>query len=135
MILASPERIAEYTARGWWGTTTLDQGFRDIGARLPTREAVVDASNREALTDGVPRRLSYAQLEAEVARMAAVLHARGLRPDDIVVVQLVNSVEQYAVYLACLRLGLVVSPVPVQYREHELEHILGLTGARAVVTA
>ncbi len=135
MILASPERIAEFTARGWWGTTTLDQGFRDIVARLPAREAVVDAPNREALTDGAPRRLSYAQLEAEVARMAAVLHARGLRPDDIVVVQLVNSVEQFVVYLACLRLGLIVSPVPVQYREHELDHILGLTGARAVVTA
>lgn len=76
MILASPERIAEYTARGWWGTTTLDQGFRAIVARHPQREAVVDAPNREALTDGAPRRLSYAQLEAEVARMAAA----GWRP-------------------------------------------------------
>jgi acyl-CoA synthetase (AMP-forming)/AMP-acid ligase II len=39
------------------------------------------------------------------------------------------------VYLACLRLGLIVSPVPVQYREFELRHILALTQARAVVTA
>lgn len=135
MILASPERIAEFTARGWWGTRTLDEGFLDVVARHPQREAVVDAPNREALTDGAPRRLSYAELAAEVERMAAVLHARGLTRDDIVVVQLVNSVEQFAVYLACLRLGLIVSPVPVQYREHELDHILALTGARAVVTA
>ena len=135
MILASPERIAEFTARGWWGTRTLDEAFLDIVARHPGREAVVDPPNREALTDGAPRRLSYAQLADEVERMAAVLHAGGLKRDDIVVVQLVNSVEQFAVYLACLRLGLIVSPVPVQYREHELDHILGLTGARAAVTA
>ena len=135
MILASPERIAEYSARGWWGTRTLDEGFLDVVARHPQREAVVDAPNRELLTDGAPRRLSYAQLAAEVERMATVLHARGLQRDDIVLVQLVNSVEQFAVYLACMRLGIVVSPVPVQYREHELDQIVGLTGARAVITA
>ena len=45
-------------------------------------------------------------------------YAGGLKRDDIVVVQLVNSVEQFAVYLACLRLGLIVSPVPVQYRKY-----------------
>ena len=135
MILARPEHIAHYTAQGWWGTQTLDAQFRAVAARHPQREAVVDAPNREQLTDGPPRRLSYAALADEVARMAAVLHAQRLRTDDIVVVQLVNSVEQYSVYLACLRLGLIVSPVPVQYREFELQHILGLTGARAVVTA
>ena len=55
--------------------------------------------------------------------------------DDIVCVQLPNCVELPAVYLACLRLGIVVTPVPVQYREHELEHILGITQPRAIVTA
>ena len=44
-----------------------------------------------------------------------------------------NCVEQFAVYLACLRLGVVVTPVPVQYREHELSHILEATGAVAVI--
>ena len=51
-----------------------------------------------------------------------------------IVVQLPNCVEQFAVYLACARLGLIVSPVPVQYREHELAQILRLTAAAAVVT-
>lgn len=135
MILASPDRIAEYTAQGWWGTRTLHAGFSDVVVRHPQREAAVDAPNRETLTDGAPRRLSYAQLSAEVDRLAVRLHRLGLQRDDIVIVQLVNSVEQFVVYLACLKLGLIVSPVPVQYREHELEQILALTQARAVVTA
>jgi acyl-CoA synthetase (AMP-forming)/AMP-acid ligase II len=135
VILAAPERIAEYTAQGWWGARTIDDYFSAVAARHPLREAVVDAPHRTLLTDGAPRRLNYAQLADEVARMAAVLHGRGLRRDDIVIVQLINSVEQYVVYLACLRLGLIVSPVPVQYREFELRHILALTQACAVVTA
>ena len=135
MILASPERIAEYTAQGWWGTRTLHAGFAEVAARHPQREAVVDAPNRADLTDGAPRRLTYAQLAEEVDQLAVRLWRLGLKRDDIVIVQLVNSVEQYGVYLACLKLGLIISPVPVQYREHELEQILTLTQARAVITA
>ncbi len=135
MILASAQHIADYSARGWWGERTIDDHFRDVVARHPQREAVVDAPNRAALTGGAPRRLTYAQLADEVARMAALLQAHGLQRDEIVIVQLINSVEQYIVYLAGLRLGLIVSPVPVQYREFELRHILQLTQARAVVTA
>ncbi len=135
MILASAERIARYTERGWWGRKTLHAGFAEVAARHPDREAVVDPANRESLTDGQPRRLSYAQLAAEVDDMAVRLHRWGLRRDDILIVQLVNSVEQYVVYLAGLKLGVIISPVPVQYREHELEQILALTKARAVVTA
>lgn len=135
MILASPERIAEYTARGWWGTRTLHAEFAEVAQRHPGREAVVDAPNRAQLTDGAPRRLRYAQLAAEVDRLAVRLWRLGLQRDDIVVVQLVNSVEQFAVYLACLRLGLIISPVPVQYREHELAQILAQTQARAIITA
>ena len=120
MILIPQEKIDQYSARGWWGTRTINAHFRANVAAHPDRPAVVDACNRRDFTDGAPRRLTYAELDADVARMAQVLLDQGLARDDLVVVQLPNGVEQYAVYLACARLGLVVSPVPVQYREHEL---------------
>lgn len=135
MILANPEHIERYTAAGWWGTHTLNDLFAQGVAAHPQREAVADPPNRAALTDGAPRRLSWAQLESEVARMAGVLRAEGLQRDDVLLVQLPNGVEQYIVYLAALRLGLVVSPLPVQYREFELRHVLAVSQARAVVTA
>lgn len=135
MILADPARIAAYTARGWWGTRTLGDWFRDGVARHPDREAVVDPPDREALTGGAPRRLTWAQLAAEVDAMRAVLAGAGLARDDVVAVQLVNSVEQYVAALACVELGLVVTPLPVQFRAHEIDHVLALTEARAVVTA
>ncbi|HJY39441.1 MAG TPA: class I adenylate-forming enzyme family protein, partial [Steroidobacteraceae bacterium] len=50
------------------------------------------------------------------------------------VTQLPNVVEYVAVYLACARLGVVISPVPMQFRRAELEPLCRLTRARALLT-
>lgn len=100
----------------------------------PHTEAVVDACNRSDFAHGAPRRLSWDELGDEIDRFSILLHAQGLRRDDIVVLHLPNSVEQYLAYLACARLGLIVTPVPVQYREHELSLVLAITQAAAVLT-
>ena len=49
MILESPERIAEYTARGWWGEKTLADLFLANVRRTPEAVAVVDPPNRAAI--------------------------------------------------------------------------------------
>ena len=134
MILVNPAHMERYTAARWWGSDTLWDVFVRQVQRQPQAEAVVDACNRPDFAHGQPRRLSWLELAGEVDRMSGLLLDRGLQRDDIVLAQMPNSVEQFVVYLSCARLGLVLSPVPIQYREHELEHILSLTQARAVVT-
>lgn len=134
MILASQDTIAAFTSRGWWGTVTLWQLFEQQVAARGNAEAVVDAPNRTEFAHGAPRRLSWRQLAREVDQLCLQLIEHGLQRDNIVVVQLPNCVEQFVVYLACARLGIVVTPVPVQYREHELDHILDLTGTVAAIT-
>lgn len=131
----STARVADYTARGWWGSKRIQDGFTEAVLVRPGAEAVVDAPNRLEFIAGAPRRMTWRQLEDEVAQYATRLLDMGLAKDDIVCVQLPNCVELPAIYLACLKLGLIVTPVPVQYREHELEHILGLTKPRAILTA
>ena len=135
MILNPQERIDEYTSRGWWGTRRIEDWFDDNLRTRPDTEALIDAPNRADFIDGAPRRLTWRALAAEADMYATAFLELGLAGDDIVCVQLPNCVELPAVYLACLRLGIVVTPVPVQYREHELEHILGITQPRAIVTA
>ena len=135
MILATPERIADYTARGWWGTRRIHDWLDDAVHSRPDAEALIDAPNRSEFIDGEPKRLTWRQVESEVQRYAGGLLDLGLGKDDIVCVQLPNCVELPILYLACARLGVIVTPVPVQYREHELEHILALTKPRVVVTA
>ena len=134
MVLVQPETIAAYTAQGWWGQQTLWGLFvQQLGLRGDA-EAVVDACNRSDFAHGAPRRLSWRELGQEVDRFSLLLLQQGLRRDDIVVIHLPNGVEQFVVYLACARLGLIVTPVPVQYREHELGHILSITAATAAIT-
>ena len=78
MILVPREKINDYTARGWWGTQTLDDVFHCNLALYGNRTAVVDAVNRATFTDGEPRSLSYSQLDEEVMRLCSVLLTDGL---------------------------------------------------------
>jgi acyl-CoA synthetase (AMP-forming)/AMP-acid ligase II len=134
MILVPQAKIDDYTARGWWGSVTLWDLFIKNLREQPDAEAVVDAPNRADFAHGTPRRLTWAQLSAEVDRFSLQLLAKGIARDNVLVIQLPNCVEQFVVYLSCARLGIIVSPVPVQYREHELGHVLHTTKAVAAVT-
>lgn len=60
----------------------------------------------EALV-GRHSRYTYAELDAEVARAAAVLHASGVGPGDRVAFSLGNHPEIVVGFLACMRLGAV----------------------------
>lgn len=135
MILASAERIAQYTADGWWGNRTIDDVFRANVAAHADREAVVDPPNRSEFTDGAPQRMTYRELDLLVGQMAAVLARHGIARDDVIAVQLPNIIELTAVYLAAARLGAIITPLPVQYREHELLYCLSHTKSKAVVSA
>lgn len=137
MRLHPAERIAEFVAAGWWRDDpawTWDALFCARAAELPDNIAVVDPANRESLLGSAPRRLTWAELDAEVDALAAVLHARGIGPDTVVGTQLPNTVELVVAYLACTRLGAVVSPFPMPYREHELGALGAVAGLSAFLT-
>ena len=118
--LHPPDKVADYRARGWWTDDTIDGLFRQRVTERADALAVVDPANREALTGSTPRRLTWAQLDAEVTWLAARLLELGLRRGDVLGVQLPNTVELVEVYLAAWALGIVVSPLPVQLREREV---------------
>lgn len=135
MIVVPEARIREMKARGWWGDVTLDDLFRKHAAAHPDAEALIDPFNAPDVVGGTAERLTWRQVADAVDRLAAVLVAHDIRKDQVVVVQLPNIAELTIAYLACLRLGIIVSPAPVQYREHELGYIIGKTDAVAAITA
>lgn len=134
MILVPQSKIDDYVGQGWWGEQTLADLFIDTAERQPACFAVADPPNRRQLTGTDAQRWTWGDLLAQVGRYAALLHAQGLRKDDIVVLQLPNCVEMHAVYLACAVSGIIVSPLPMQYRAHELAHVFASTGARVAIT-
>ncbi|MEV4317278.1 class I adenylate-forming enzyme family protein [Actinocrispum sp. NPDC049592] len=128
-------RVADYTARGWWRADTIDSLLRARTAERPDRPAIVDAPNKPAFSDLPVRRLTFAELDAEVNRIAAALQRHAIQPGDVVGLQMPNSVELVASLLAVIRIGAVASPLPVQYREHELSLLPKLADFKAIVTA
>lgn len=134
MILVSQEKIDAFVAKGWWGRETLGGIFLDTAQQQPSTFAVADPPNRAELFGGAPQHWSWAELMAQVGRFSALLHAQGVQKDDVIVLQLPNCVQLHAIYLACAVSGIVVSPVPMQYREHELAHVVQSTQAKGIVS-
>src|SRR4030095_15742082 len=118
----TPQHLAtEYRASGAWSEQCIGHLFADAAAVEPARLAIADPPNRVALDGAVPRRLDWQSLHALVDATMVALADAGLRRDDVLITQLPNVVEYVAVYLACARLGVVVSPVPMQFRRGEIE--------------
>jgi len=128
------ELVREYRQLGWWSDTRITDLFDAAARSAPAQLAVLDPPNRDVLVGGSPLRLTFQDLADLADGYALRLLELGLGRDDILVTQLPNIAEYPALYLAALRLGIILSPVPMQFRRHELEQIVDLTGARATLT-
>ncbi|GGZ64050.1 class I adenylate-forming enzyme family protein [Paraglaciecola chathamensis] len=133
MMLTDSSRVEQYHASGEWGTRKLHDLFDETLGQHPEREALVDPADKMALTGAQPQRLTYQALAENVERLTQVLSQCGLGKDDIVLVQMPNIVELIYTYLAASRLGVVISPVPVQYQENELTAILDILQPAGVI--
>lgn len=127
-------KIDDYRSRGWWGDTRIHDMFDANAREHPSRIAIIDPPNRADLVGSAPLRLTYAEAALLADGYSLALARLGLGRDDIIVTQLPNIAEYPALYVAALRLGIIVSPVPMQFRRHELEQVVRLTKAKAVVT-
>jgi acyl-CoA synthetase (AMP-forming)/AMP-acid ligase II len=133
MIVAGAEKRRIFREQGWWGDKTLADLFFANAAAHPQRLALVDAPSRADFAFGEPKRLTYAQLQTEVERLAGALVVAGIGKDDVIVIQLPNISEFVALYFAAATIGAVVSPVAVQYRSHELSTMFGIVSPKAFV--
>ena len=78
---------------------------------------------------------TFGDLDRRASRMAQELSARGLRVGDRLAIYLPNRIEYIDLFLACTRLGVIVVPINVLYRDREMSHILGDATPKAVVVA
>lgn len=134
MILTSKESIRNWTEKGVWGTKTLIDYFKENVAKSPDAVCLVDPPNKEVLMGLKPERLTFRELDRAVDAVAEGLMAKGIKKDDIIMVQIPNGWELAMLYLAITRAGALISPMPMQWRQSELEHIARMTEARAVIT-
>jgi acyl-CoA synthetase (AMP-forming)/AMP-acid ligase II len=131
MVPFAPETIARYARNGQWGTDTFFALFAANAAATPGAVAIADPPNRPALVGGDLERLTYREALRRVEAVATLLHRNGLRTGDVMLVQMPNVNELILLYLAAARAGIIVSPVPVQYRHHELAYIVSTLAPKA----
>ncbi len=127
------DRINNYIKNGWWENKTLQELFAQAVDDADDRVALVDPLNRRSLVDGQPYRLAYKDLSKNVDKIANWLFGAGLRQGDIVLVQMPNTVEIVLLYIAAAKLGLIVSPVAMQYEQFELRYISQVVEPKAYI--
>ena len=104
---------------------------RDVSGLLS--EAARRHPDREAVADGSGRRLTWGQLEDEVAGLASGLAEVGVVAGHRVLLALGNRVEFVTVYLALLRAQVVAVPVNPGSTPSELARMVADSGARLVL--
>lgn len=128
MAVALPSFPAEYRRRfieaGLWQDRTLYDYFRETVDRVPKHVALVAGA----------RRITFAEWDAESERVAAGLVRLGLRRRDVVTVQLPNWPEMCVLQVALARIGAIIQPMHMVYRQREMSSMLRFCESRAVFT-
>ncbi len=94
--------------------------------RHPGKTALVDTS--------CGRRLTYAEYGETVEALARGLVAAGLKPGEVAAIFLANSWEFCAAYHAATLAGGIPTLLNPTYREREVRHQLGNSGAALLIT-
>ena len=81
------------------------------------------------------QKTTYAELAAQVSRLAAWLAQRGIRPGDRVLVGLQNCPQLVIAHYAVLGANAVVVPVNPMNRAAELKHLIDDSGAVLAITS
>ncbi|KJY46160.1 2,3-dihydroxybenzoyl adenylate synthase [Streptomyces sp. NRRL S-444] len=113
------EFVDRYWAAGLWRGNTLDNLLRGWAQQYGPRTALVHGGTR----------ITYANLNRRVDRMAAGFRLRGLRPGMRAVVQLPNVPEFVVTVFALMRIGVIPVLCPVSHRASEVPDLVRVTQA------
>jgi acyl-CoA synthetase (AMP-forming)/AMP-acid ligase II len=78
---------------------------------------------------------TFGDLDVRASRLAGLLSARGFCAGDRLAVYLENRVEFIDLFLACTRLGVILVPINILYRDREASHIVSDAEPKAIVAA
>lgn len=114
--------LREYHDAGYWGEATFGE-LLDSTAHRHATSGVIDREGFHSWPDLAQRSDSLAQYFLDL----------GIDHGDVIAVQLPNWWEFVAAYAATAKIGAVMCQFPPTYSAHEVEFILGHSGARALV--
>ncbi|GAB3517643.1 AMP-binding protein [Arthrobacter monumenti] len=106
---------------------TIGDHFERTAARFADNDALIEAATG--------RRWSYAELNAEVDRLARGLLAMGVEKGDRIGIWSTNCAEWTILQYATAKAGAILVNVNPAYRSHELQFVVKQCGMRMLVVA
>jgi amino acid adenylation domain-containing protein len=103
---------------------TISEMLSERAALIPTDTALVFGGER----------VTYAELDARINRLARLLIGEGAGPESIVAIALPRSIDTVVALFAVLRCGAAYLPLELDHPDERLEAILGQGGPMAVLT-
>lgn len=105
------------------GIATIGEYLRKWAQQQPDKAAIVFYG----------KEISYAELDRQSDRCAALLQRHGVRQGDRVAVMLPNCPQFHFAFFGIVRLGAVHVPVNPLFKEHELAYELNDSNAQVVI--
>ncbi|MDA7417943.1 cyclohexanecarboxylate-CoA ligase [Xenophilus arseniciresistens] len=124
-----PPRRARMLAQGLWHERTINDDLQACLQACPDKLALT-AVRVEA---GDTRAFTYRELARMADRVAVGLSRLGVGRNDVVACQLPNWWQFTVTYLACSRIGAVMSPLMHIFRERELSFMLKHGQAKVMI--
>ena len=118
------ERKRFYYEKGYWTEKTIGDVWADRIASHPERTYVTDDQGSS---------YTYGEVDDRAGRLAAWLIEEGVEPGDVVTFQLPVWAEFCIVYVACLKCGAVMHPVPPNFNDEDLVYNMNKVGTRAFI--
>jgi non-ribosomal peptide synthetase component E (peptide arylation enzyme) len=116
--------VEDYMARGLWDELSIQDLLRLNAEKFPHKEALVDSASR----------LTWSELDRITDRVALGLLESGVKRGGALVAQLPSSANTLILLLACHKAGILCCFPPMTFRRLEIEHLLRVLEAEAVLT-
>lgn len=124
-MIQSQQNEFHFEMPEYYNFTTQVEAF---AAKHPEKPAVLVVNE-----DGSSKSMTYAGLSGYANRIAYVLSSLGIGHGDKVIVLVPRGIEAYGIYLALIKLGIVVLPGSEMLRVKDIEYRANHAEAKAII--
>ncbi|MGO4888381.1 class I adenylate-forming enzyme family protein [Anaerobacillus sp. MEB173] len=123
-VRLTKEQVNHYVKTKQWGEESFVDYLEQHAKTNPNRVAITDENGIDT---------TYAQLQQQTDQIALALLELGLGPGDRIAVQLPNCNEFILTLMGAAKASIVPVFCHMPYTEHDLDYVIGLTEAKAIV--
>lgn len=120
-LMIDEGRKQEYYDKGYWDSETLNDIWNKV---------VAEHGDLEYVSDDRGQRFTYAQVDDKASRLAAWFKEQGVESGDVISWQVPIWADFAYVYVAALKVGAVMHPLPRNFNDKDLSFVMNIVGTK-----